>query len=112
MFLFIRNDFDSSVYGQINLMVYGLHFSSISRSNTVKQVYFAGNLISQISRKVQICKIELPQNCKFYIDNNGKFSILQNQVAAKLAILFNLRKNLPAKLTCFSVIAHLNSETK
>ena len=39
---------------------------------TLKQVNFVGNLIS---RKVQIRKIKLPWNCKFYIDNNGKFSI-------------------------------------
>ena len=43
--------------------------------NTVKQVNFSGNLISRISGKVQIREIKLPQNFKFYIDNNGKLSI-------------------------------------
>ena len=42
---------------------------------TAKQVNFAGNLISWNLRKVQIREIKLPQNCKFDIDNNGKFSI-------------------------------------
>ena len=41
--------------------------------DTVKQVIFMGNLISLISQKVQIGKIKLLRNCKFYIDNNGKF---------------------------------------
>ena len=30
---------------------------------------FVGNLISQISQKAQICKIELPQNGTLYIDS-------------------------------------------
>ena len=37
---------------------------------TVKQVNFAGNVISQ---KVQIREIKLPQNCEFKVDNNRKF---------------------------------------
>ena len=45
----------------------------IQHSHTVKQVNFAGNLISWILRKVQIHEIKLPQNYKFYIANNGKF---------------------------------------
>ena len=49
----------------------------------VKQVNFVGNLILQNLWKVQIREIKLLQNCKFYIDSNGKFSIFAKLSAHK-----------------------------
>ena len=73
---------------------------------TVNQVNFAGNLISQISRKVKICEIKLPQN--FTLTSMISFQFSRNQVATKLAIISNSRKKLAAKLTCFTVLEFTN----
>ena len=65
---------------------------------TVKQVNFAGNLISQISRKVQIREVV---NFTLTTTSTASFQFLRNQVATKLAIIYNLWKNLPCwKKSC------------
>ena len=74
--------------------------------NTVKQVNFAGNLIS---RKAQIREIKLPQNCKFYIDSNGKFSIFAKLSARKNSNNFQFAKLSSCKINLFYSI--WNSDT-
>ena len=52
------------------------NFQNIRRVEyTAKQVNFAGNLTLRTSRKDQIHKIKLPQNCNFYIHIDSKFPI-------------------------------------
>ena len=91
----------------------------IHDKRTVKQVNFAGNLISQISQMVQICEIRLPRNqiatnldcwkvVNFTLTAIVSFQFSWNQVAIKLAIIPNSqkkkkKKNLLLQLTCFTV---------
>ena len=67
----------------------------------MRQVNFASNLFLW---KAQINEIELLRNCKFYIDNNGKFFIFAKLSAPKRARISNLRNKVPTKLTCFTVV--------
>ena len=72
---------------------------------TLKQVNFAGNLISRRSRKVQIHEIKLLRSCKYYIDNNGKFSIFAKSSCREISnnFQFEKKKKPVVKLICFTV---------
>ena len=92
---------------QIVIYQYAILFIWLKFQTALKQVNFAGNLISQILQKVQIREIKLLWNCKFFIDNNGKFSIFAKSSCHWIGNNFQFekkkKKKLPAKLTCFTV---------
>ena len=72
---------------------------------TVKQVNFVGHLISHISWKGKIRKINLPQNCKFYVDIKGKLSIFTKLSACKNgAIIPNSQKRCHKIILFYSIL--------
>ena len=72
---------------------------------TVKQINFVGNLILWISRKgSKFAKLNWCEIVNVTLTTTAvSFKFLRNQVAIRLAVIFNLQKKLAVKLTCFTV---------